>query len=160
MANTNFILNTLTNSITFINNTGLLQEITLHLDRDTPTCKLERIYKITYSKVICFDVFRIQEMLDKESEHIFHYKYLKYKTIISKMLINIVLHEYLLDKSKYDDNEFEKACDIYSTKYLFRNIGKARRFIGKMDTTDQSDIILNNTCKLYVKDNVKTDLIQ
>lgn len=160
MNNSKFIYHTLLTSIKFVNYTDLLPEITIHLDPYTSVRKLDRIYKFTDSKTICFDTFRIQKIISREENHYLSNNYYKYKATICKLVIEAILDKYLIDKSKYQTKEeYKNICRIYSSKYLARNIGKARKIVGRLDIANESDIILDNKYNLYLN-NIKTDLVQ
>lgn len=154
MSNYKMIYNTLYNSIKFFNNINILPSKTIHLDTNTGNVKLNSFYEFTDPKTICFDIFRIQNMLDEASETIYTYKQLKLRTIIVKLVISILLEELVIDKNKYNSyEEIKKVCYIESTRIIANNFKKTRNIIGALDITNDADIILNNK-KFYKKENL------
>lgn len=152
MSNYRMIYNTLYNSIKFFNNTDLLPSKTIHLDPSTGVVKLKSFYKMTGPKIICFDVFRIQNMLDEAGETIYNGKYAKYRTLIAKFVLSTLLEKYVIDKTKYKDKkEIREICYIESTRILANNFKKAKSIIGLLDITNDADVILNEK-KLYLRD--------
>ena len=145
MNNSKFIYRVLYNSIKFINNTDLVPEISFYLDRDTGMRKLDGFYEFVDPKGICFDTFRLQNMLDEAGETIYTYKYDQFRSIIVKFVLCVILEEYIIDKSKYNSIEdMKNACYAQAIKVLAKNSRKARRIIGGFTIANDSDIILNS----------------
>ena len=151
MGNKTLILNTLQNSIKFINSTNTV-DFMLHMDKGTGECNLSGFYEFTYPKVICFDVFRIQNMLYEAAETIYSYKQTKFRTIITKLAISIILEEFVIDKDKYNSKEeIREACYAEATRIIANNFNKTRRLIGSLDITQDAEIILNGP-KFYKRE--------
>ena len=154
MNNYKMIYNTLYNSIKFFNNTDILPSKTIHMDPNTSEAKLNGFYKFTGPKIICFDMFRIQNMLDEASETIYTYKQTKLRTIIVKLVISILLEELVIDKDKYNSyEEIKEVCYIESTRIIANNFKKARTIIGSLDITNDADVILSDK-KFFKKENL------
>jgi ribosomal protein S26 len=152
MNNKKMIYNTIVKTIRFINNSGILGDFRLSLDSSTSICHLKRIYKITHPKVICFDVFRIQNILDNEHCLNLTCKRDIYRTIVVKTVLESIVNEYLIDRDYYKDEYcLNKACKIYAVKLLAINACTARKYIGRIDITSDSNFILDNTTEIKVK---------
>ena len=138
MNNKKMIYNTIVKTIRFINNSDILGDFRLSLDSSTSMCHLKRIYKITHPKVICFDVFRIQNILDNENYLNLTCKRDIYRTIVVKTVLESIVNEYLIDRDYYKDEYcLNKACKIYAIKLLAINACEARKYIGRIDITSE-----------------------